>query len=173
MNISKTDFIDSTERPVSSELQNVKRHAILLSKWNSDITDLLLIGAQRFYKQILATNDCTDENQPQIFSVPGAFELGSAAAKLAETKKYDAIICLGCVIRGETTHYDYVCTESARLIAQASYDYGIPVIFGVITSENYEQAQARASLENIKENKGYAAAAAAIHMTKLYEEFNQ
>lgn len=97
--------------------------------------------------------------------VPGAFEIPVAAKKMAESGKYDAVICVGAVIRGDTTHYDYVCSEVSKGIAHVSLDTGVPVMFGVITTENIEQAIARAGSK--AGNKGYDCALGAIEMVNL------
>ena len=97
--------------------------------------------------------------------VPGAFELPLAAKKIATTEKYDALIAIGCVIRGETTHYDYVCSETARGLQLAQMDSGLPIIFCVLTCDNLEQAIDRAGLKG--GNKGFEAGLAAIEMAQL------
>lgn len=100
--------------------------------------------------------------------VPGAFELPTAAKKMAESGKYDAVICLGAVIRGQTSHYDLVCNEAAKGIAQISMATGVPTLFGVVTTENIEQAIARAGSK--AGNKGYDCALSAIEMVNLLEQ---
>ena len=100
--------------------------------------------------------------------VPGAFEIPLIAQKMAESGKYDAVICLGAVIRGATSHYDLVCGESAKGIAQASLKTGIPIMFGVITTENIEQAIERAGTK--AGNKGFDVATSAIEMVNLIKE---
>ena len=97
--------------------------------------------------------------------VPGAFEIPVVAAKMARSGKYDAVICVGAVIRGDTTHYDYVCNEVSKGVAQVGLSAGIPVLFGVITTENIEQAVARAGSK--AGNKGYDCALSAIEMVNL------
>ena len=101
--------------------------------------------------------------------VPGAFEIPAAAAALAKSGKYDAVICVGAVIRGDTTHYDYVCSEVSKGIAQISLSTGVPVLFGVLTTENIEQALARAGSK--AGNKGYDCALSAIEMVNLMRQF--
>ena len=101
--------------------------------------------------------------------VPGAFEIPTAAAALAKSGKYDAVICVGSVIRGDTTHYDYVCSEVSKGIAQISLSTGVPVLFGVLTTENIEQALARAGSK--AGNKGYDCALSAIEMVNLMRQF--
>lgn len=100
-----------------------------------------------------------------VVRVPGSFEIPFAAKKLAESGRFDAVICLGAVIRGATTHYDYVCSETARGIAAVGAESGVPTIFGVITTENIEQAMERAGTKS--GNKGWDAALAAIEMAQV------
>ena len=100
--------------------------------------------------------------------VPGAFEIPLAAKKLADSRKYDAVICVGAVIRGSTTHYDYVCAEVSKGIAQVSLSSGIPVLFGVLTTENIEQAIERAGTK--AGNKGYDCAMSALEMISLLKK---
>lgn len=100
--------------------------------------------------------------------VPGAFEIPVAALKMAKSGKFDAVICVGAVIRGDTTHYDYVCNEVSKGIAQTGMNTGVPVLFGVITTENIEQAIARAGSK--AGNKGYDCALSAIEMVNLMEQ---
>ena len=109
------------------------------------------------------------EDNIDIAWVPGAFELPFIAKKMAETKKYDAIIGLGTVIRGATTHYDYVCNEAAKGMANVALDTGVPVIFGLLTTENIEQAIERAGTK--AGNKGYDSAVSAIEMANLSNMF--
>lgn len=138
-----------------------QKHAVLVTQWNDFIVDRLLDGARgAFLDHDVAIEDVT------IIRIPGAYEIGPAAKKLAASGRFDAVTCLGCVIRGATTHYEYVAGTAARLIAQAAYDTGIPVIFGVITTENIEQAIERAGTK--AGNKGYEAVATAIETANLY-----
>ena len=108
------------------------------------------------------------EEDIDIAWVPGAFEIPLIADKMAKSKKYDAVICLGTVIRGATSHYDYVCNEVSKGIAQVSLNTGIPVLFGVVTTENIEQAIERAGTK--AGNKGYDCALSAIEMVQLIKE---
>ncbi len=142
------------------------RIACVVARFNELITTKLLEGA----KDTLIRHD-VDENSIHTAWVPGSFELGLTAKKLAETRNYDAIICLGAVIRGETTHYDHVCAASTASINEASMSTGLPVIFGVITTENLEQAMARAGSKS--GNKGSDAALAAIEMANLLKSIEQ
>jgi len=134
--------------------------AIVTARFNDFITSRLLEGA----KSALERHEASPSNIDEVW-VPGAFELPLAAQTLAETKKYDAVICLGAVIRGSTTHYDYVCNETAKGISAASMKTGVPVIFGVITTETIEQAIERAGTK--AGNKGWDAGMAAIEMANL------
>ena len=139
-------------------------HAILVSRWNESITSRLL-------ESCVASLSCMKVKQDSIhiFYVPGAFELGPASVQVAKSGfHYDAIICLGCIIQGETPHFDYVATETARLIAQSSYDSGIPVIFGVLTVDHIEQAVSRS--QNEEGGKGRESAKSAVEMVNLYKE---
>lgn len=108
---------------------------VVVSRFNDLITGRLLDGAQDALRRHQVAEDSID-----VAYVPGAFELPIVAKKMAQTGKYDAVVTLGCVIRGATSHYDYVCNEAAKGIAKASDDTGVPVIFGVLTTENIEQA---------------------------------
>jgi len=137
---------------------------IIVGRFNEFITGKLLTGALDGLKR-----HGVDEGNIDIAWVPGAFELPFIAKKMAETKKYDAIIGLGTVIRGATTHYDYVCSESAKGIAKVTLDTGVPVIFGVLTTENIEQAIERAGTKS--GNKGYDSAISAIEMANLNNMF--
>ena len=110
-------------------------------------------------------------SQINIVRVPGAFEIPSAARTLAETKKYDAIICLGCLLRGDTAHYDVIVNEVARGIGQSAQETGIPHAFGVLTCENLEQAIDRAGLK--MGNKGFEAALAAVEMASLTQAISR
>lgn len=140
--------------------------AIVTARFNDFITSKLLEGAVSG----LTRHDITPSNITEVW-VPGAFELPLAAQTLAETKKYDAVICLGAVIRGSTTHYDYVCSETAKGIANAGLKTGVPVIFGVITTETIEQAIERAGTK--AGNKGWDSAMAAIEMANLLPKLKQ
>ncbi|TQR20785.1 6,7-dimethyl-8-ribityllumazine synthase [Psychrobacillus vulpis] len=137
---------------------------IIVGRFNEFITGKLLDGALDGLKR-----HGVDESKIDVAWVPGAFEIPFIAKKMAETKEYDAIIGLGTVIRGSTTHYDYVCNEAAKGIASVSLETGIPVIFGVLTTENIEQAIERAGTK--AGNKGYEAAVSAIEMGNLTNMF--
>lgn len=143
-----------------------KKYAIVVSRFNSNITELLLSGARECLKDHGAT-----DSDIKIVNVPGAFELPSTASKLASTKNYDAIICLGVVIRGETPHFDYVCSVAADGISRVAENHQLPVIFGVLTTDNLEQAQKRSGTKG--ENKGWEASMAAIEMVNLFREIEK
>ena len=136
------------------------KFGIVVSRFNEFITSKLLGGAIDGLVRL-----GTNESDIDIAWVPGAFEIPLVASKLVATKKYDAVICLGAVIRGSTTHYDYVCSEVSKGIASLSLSTGTPVIFGVLTTENIEQAIERAGTK--LSNKGYDAALGAIEMVNL------
>lgn len=133
---------------------------IIAARFNEFITSKLLGGAVDALKR----HD-VDEDNIEVAWVPGAFEIPLIASKMAKSKKYDAIICLGAVIRGNTTHYDYVCSEVSKGIAHVSLNSDIPVMFGVITTENIEQAIERAGTK--AGNKGFDCAVGAIEMINL------
>ncbi|MGZ0682484.1 6,7-dimethyl-8-ribityllumazine synthase [Bacillus paralicheniformis] len=133
---------------------------IVVSRFNDFITSKLLSGAEDTLLRHGVKADDID-----VAWVPGAFEIPLIAKKMAETKKYDAVITLGTVIRGATSHYDYVCNEAAKGIAASSMSTGVPVIFGVLTTDTIEQAVERAGTK--AGNKGAEAAAAAIEMANL------
>ncbi|PMC39475.1 6,7-dimethyl-8-ribityllumazine synthase [Bacillus sp. UMB0899] len=134
--------------------------AIVVARFNEFITSKLLGGAEDALKR-----HGVEESDVTVAWVPGAFELPLVSKKLAESGKYDAVITLGTVIRGATTHYDYVCNEAAKGVSQASLTTGVPVIFGVLTTESIEQAVERAGTK--AGNKGYEAAVTAIEMGNL------
>ncbi|OJT73100.1 6,7-dimethyl-8-ribityllumazine synthase [Clostridioides difficile] len=138
---------------------------IINSRFNEFITSKLLSGAE----DCLLRHDVSPENI-EIVWVPGAFEIPLVAQKMAKSGKYDAIICLGCVIRGATSHYDYVCSEVSKGIAKVSLDSELPVIFGIVTTENIEQAIERAGTK--AGNKGYDCAMNALEMANLFKSLN-
>ncbi len=139
---------------------------ITVSRFNSFITTKLLDGALDALKRHGTNLDDVD-----IFWIPGSFEIPATAKRLAESKRYDAVICIGAVIRGATPHFDYIAGESAKGIAHVSFDTGIPVIYGVITTETIEQAIERAGTK--AGNKGADAAVAAIEMVNLYKQIDE
>ncbi len=136
---------------------------IVVSRFNDFITSHLLSGALEALGQHGA-----DEKDIEVVRVPGAFEIPMAAKKLCDAKKYDAVVCLGAVIRGATPHFDYVAGEAARGVAAIAREAGIPVIFGVLTTDNVEQAVERAGGKS--GNKGVDAALAAVEMATLYRK---
>ena len=137
-----------------------KRFAIVVSRFNSFITERLLQGA---IDGLLRSG--TKRKDVEIVRVPGAFEIPSMSRTLAETKKYDAILCLGCLLRGDTAHYDVIVNEAARGIGQSAQETGVPHAFGVLTCDTLEQAIDRAGLK--MGNKGFEAALAAVEMANL------
>mgnify|MGYP000233496110 FL=1 len=139
------------------------RVGIVAARFNEFITSKLVGGALDGLKR----HDVKEEDI-DVAWVPGAFEIPLIASKMAKSKKYDAVICLGTVIRGATSHYDYVCNEVSKGIAQVSLNTGIPVLFGVVTTENIEQAIERAGTK--AGNKGYDCALSAIEMVQLIKE---
>jgi len=138
---------------------------IVAARFNEFITSKLLSGAMDALKRHDVQEDSID-----IAWVPGAFEIPLIASKMAKSKKYDAVICLGAVIRGSTTHYDYVCSEVSKGIAQVSLTSEVPVMFGVLTTENIEQAIERAGTK--AGNKGFDSAMGAIEMVNLIRELD-
>ncbi len=136
------------------------RFAVVVSRWNSFITERLLQGAL----DALRRSGCREEDIA-VVRVPGAFEIPSQARTLAESKKYDAIVTLGCLIRGETTHYEHISTEVTRGIGQSAQETGVPHTYGVLTCESLEQALDRAGLK--AGNKGFEAAISAVEMVSL------
>ena len=139
-----------------------KKFALVVSRFNDFITGRLLSGAV----DALTRCGAKDENI-DVIRVPGAFEIPLVAKKLAQKGRYDAVICLGAVIRGATPHFDYVSAEVSKGIAQVSLETNIPIIFGVVTTDTIEQAIERAGTKS--GNKGWSAAMAAIEMANLIE----
>src|SRR5580704_12506924 len=140
------------------------RIGVVVSQFNNFITDRLLAGALDAMERAGAA-----ESQIEIARVPGALELPIAAKKMAQTGRYDSIICIGCVLRGETSHYDVVVSETARGVQLAQLDTGVPLIFCVLTCDTLEQAINRAGLKS--GNKGYEAGLGAIEMGQLMKKF--
>jgi 6,7-dimethyl-8-ribityllumazine synthase len=141
------------------------KFGVVVSRFNEFISGKLLEGAL----------DCLERHGTEranivIAWVPGSFEIPLAAQKLAQSGKYDALICLGAIIRGATSHFDYVASEAAKGVAQAGLKTGVPVIFGVLTTENIEQAIERAGTK--AGNKGYAAAESALEMANLFKKLS-
>ena len=146
-------------------VQNEK-FCILVSRFNEFITSKLLSGAVDELKR----HDVKEENITVVWT-PGAFEIPLIASKMAKSGKYDAVICLGAVIRGATSHYDYVCAEVSKGIANVSLNSDIPVMFGVLTTDTIEQAIERAGTK--AGNKGFECAEGAIEMVNLSRELEK
>src|SRR5580658_2664118 len=142
------------------------RFGIVMSQFNNFITDRLLAGALDSLQRAGAT-----EKQIEIVRVPGSFEIPIAAKKLAATGRFDSIVCIGCILRGETSHYDYVASETSRGIQLAQLDSGVPMIFCVLTCDTLEQAIDRAGLKG--GNKGSEAGLAAIEMAQLVRKLSK
>ncbi len=136
------------------------RFGIVVSRFNSFITERLLSAAIDALERSGAQSGDVD-----VVHIPGSFELPLSAKKMAQTGKYDALIAIGCVLRGETSHYDYVCAETSRGLQLAQMDTGVPVIFCVLTCDTLEQAIDRAGLKS--GNKGFEAGLSAIEMAQL------
>ena len=141
------------------------RFAIVSSRWNDFLTSRLVEGALDALERLGAAEDSVEH-----FRVPGSFEIPLLASKLALTGKFDAVICLGTVIRGQTPHFDYVAGEAAKGIAQAAMQSGVPVIFGIVTADTLEQAIDRAGAKS--GNKGFDAATSAVELVNLYKAVN-
>ena len=141
------------------------RFAIVVSRWNDFLTSKLVEGALDALERLGA-----DEASVEIFKVPGSYELPLTALKIAESGEFDAIIGIGTVIRGETPHFEYVAGEAAKGLAQASVKTGVPVLFGVVTTDTLEQAINRAGVK--AGNKGFEAAMSAVEVVNLYKEMD-
>ena len=139
------------------------RLAIIVSRFNTEVTDKLLEGALARLKEL-----DVDTQQVPVITVPGAVEIPLVAKKLAKQEQYDAIICLGAVIRGETTHYDYVCDQVSQGCQQVALDYELPVVFGVLTTENKQQALDRCGGNH--GHKGVDAVDCALEMASVLEK---
>lgn len=140
-----------------------KKFCIVSSRFNDFITKELVSGCQD-----TLTRHGAQDNDLTVVWVPGAFEIPTVAQKLAKSKSYDAVICLGTVIRGSTPHFEYIASEVAKGIAKVSLDTGLPVVFGIITSDTIEQAIERSGTKD--GNKGRDAALTAIEMVNLLEQ---
>mgnify|MGYP001045004402 CR=1 FL=1 len=143
-----------------------RRFGIVASRFNDFITDKLLEGALDALLRHEVSRDAID-----VVWVPGSFEIPMTAKRLAQTGRYHAVICLGAVIRGATPHFDYVAAEVSKGIANVGLETGVPVIFGVLTTDTIEQAVERAGTK--MGNKGFEAAMAAIEMANLFAEIDQ
>ena len=142
------------------------RFAIVVSRFNSFVTERLLAGAMDALTRTGAGADSID-----IVKAPGSWEIPLAAAELARGKRYDAVICLSAIIRGDTPHFDYLAAEAAKGLAHVSYETGVPVAFGVLTTNTLEQAIDRAGTKG--GNKGFDAAMSAIEMANLLRALRQ
>ena len=137
------------------------RFALVVSRFNESITSSLQDAARAAFNEAGIA-----EGDVEVLSVPGAFELPQAARSVAETGRFDAIVCLGCVIRGATPHFEYISAAVAHGIQDAAGETGVPITFGVLTTDTWEQAEERASAG--RANKGFEAAVAAIEMATLF-----
>ena len=139
------------------------RFAIVASRWNELISARLVEGALNGLERLGA-----QEELVVVYRVPGAFEVPSLALRLAKSGKFDAIICLGTIIRGQTPHFEYIANEVARGVAHASLETGLPVVFGIVTADTVDQAIDRAGVK--LGNKGFEAAMTAVELVNLYKE---
>lgn len=139
------------------------RFAIVVARWNDFLTSKLAEGALDALERLGA-----GQKQIEIFKVPGSFEIPLTAQKIADSGKFDAVICLGVVIRGQTPHFDYVAGEAAKGIGQAAMKSGVPVLFGIVTADTLEQAIDRCGVK--AGNKGFEAAMSAVELVNLYQE---
>jgi 6,7-dimethyl-8-ribityllumazine synthase len=137
--------------------------AIVASRWNDSVVSRLIEGALDALTELSA-----GEKAIEVFRVPGSFEIPLCALKAAESGKFDAVICLGVIIRGETPHFEYIASEVTRGIGEAGMKTGVPLLFGVITAENMDQAIDRAGVK--LGNKGFEVATAAVELVNLYRE---
>ena len=138
------------------------RFAIVASRWNDFISARLVEGALDALERLGA-----EESRVEVYKVPGAFEIPLLALKLAESGKFDAIICVGTIIRGQTPHFEYIASEVASGIAHASLQTGVPVVFGVVTADTVDQAIDRAGVK--LGNKGFEAGTTAVELVNLYK----
>jgi len=137
------------------------RFAIVVARWNDFLTSKLTEGALDALERLGA-----NENSVEIYKVPGAFEIPLTAQRVAQSGGFDAVICIGVVIRGETPHFDYVAGEAAKGVTNAALQTGIPVLFGIVTADTLEQAINRAGVK--AGNKGFEAAMSAVELVNLY-----
>lgn len=137
------------------------KFAIVASRWNDFIVSKLIEGALDALERL-----GVEEKNVRIFRVPGSFEIPLTALKLAQSGGFDAIICLGVIIRGETPHFEYVASEATKGIGQVAFQTGIPVLFGIVTADTVEQAMDRAGIK--MGNKGFETAMAAVEIVNLY-----
>ncbi|HEY0004741.1 MAG TPA: 6,7-dimethyl-8-ribityllumazine synthase [Pyrinomonadaceae bacterium] len=141
------------------------RFAVVASRWNDFLTSRLVEGALDALERLGA-----EEKAVELYKVPGSFEIPLLAHKLASAGSFDAVICLGTVIRGQTPHFEYVAGAVTRGIAQAGMETGVPVVYGIVTADTLEQAIDRAGVK--AGNKGFEAAMSAVELVNLYKEVN-
>jgi 6,7-dimethyl-8-ribityllumazine synthase len=139
------------------------RFALVASRWNDFITARLVEGALDALDRF-----GVGENSVELYKVPGSFEIPLLALKLAESGKFDAVICLGTIIRGQTPHFEYIAGEVTKGIGQAGMQTGVPVVYGIVTADTLEQAIDRAGAK--QGNKGFEAAMSAVELVNLYKE---
>ena len=165
--MSQTGNSNQQYREIQGELTATGlRFAVVTSRFNAFVTDRLLAGALDALNRSGAGQDSVD-----VVRVPGAFEIPVAAKTLAETGRYHAVICLGAVMRGDTTHFEHISTEASKGVAAAALSTGVPISFGILTVENLEQAVDRAGLKS--GNKGFEAAMTAIEMANLLKKVKE
>jgi 6,7-dimethyl-8-ribityllumazine synthase len=138
------------------------RFAVIASRWNDFLTGRLLEGALDALERLGAA-----EKSVEVFKVPGSFEIPLLARKLAGSGKWDAVICVGTLIRGQTPHFEYIASEVTKGIAQAGMETGVPVVYGIVTADTLEQAIDRAGVK--AGNKGFEAAMSAVELVNLYK----
>jgi 6,7-dimethyl-8-ribityllumazine synthase len=141
------------------------RFAIIASRWNDFLTARLVEGALDALERLGA-----GEASVEVFKVPGSFEIPLLAARVAESRRFDAVICVGTILRGQTPHFDYIAGEVTKGIAQAALTTGVPVLYGIITADTLEQAIDRAGVK--AGNKGFEAAMSAVELVNLYRTVN-
>jgi 6,7-dimethyl-8-ribityllumazine synthase len=151
-----------TDTPNASHL----RVALVVSRYNAFVTDRLRDGAVA-----ALTQAGTPADQIEVCAVPGAYEIPQAARRAAETGRFDAVVCLGCIIRGETPHFEYIASAVADGIMRAAAETGVPMTFGVLTTESAEQALARAAVG--PDGKGWEAAASAVELATLFRQVDR
>ena len=139
------------------------RFAIVASRWNEFITGRLVEGALDALERLGG-----NEGSVSVYRVPGAFEIPLLAKRLAQSRRFDAIICVGTIIRGQTPHFDYIANEVARGISQAGLESGVPVVFGIVTADTVDQAIDRAGVK--LGNKGFEAGMTAVELANLYKQ---
>lgn len=152
------------DSPVPPSAAGGSRFALIASRFNEAITSRLVAGARAALQEAGAA-----DHQVTLVMVPGAFELPQAARAAAGSGRFEAIVCVGCVIRGETPHFDYICAAVAQGLMDAAGASGVPMAFGVLTTDTWEQAEARAGAG--RDNKGFEAAAAALEMATVFRTF--